>query len=234
MKNEVYQAGLKSKKPSITFNSLKYTNSKNAFKKWRNCAITIGQEWLPRQKRSLFGETYDYPIAIVPVGVQRIIHTDGETATVKAAQQEHVTYILSTASAPSIEDVAKAKGSGSRWYQLYWPLNKDNDISVSFLSRAKAAGYKVLVVTLDTYLLGWRPNNIGVALGSSDPVYRSKFQEKHVKTIEVDIETAATEWKQIGSPGFSHSWEDIKFMSTLSCDGIQASGVEKDSTGHFN
>ncbi|KAJ5388980.1 Aldolase-type TIM barrel [Penicillium cataractarum] len=249
--NEVYQAGLKGQKPSLTFNCLEWEklakdklsaeaygyvwgsagirdtddNNKKAFKKWGIVPSRLVESGLPDLKTSLFGETYDYPIALAPVGVQRIFHLDGETATAKAAQQEHVTYILSTASASSIEDVAEANGNGCRWFQLYWPLNENNDITVSLLSRAKSAGYKVLVVTLDTYILGWRPSdldngyspflrpdNIGVEMGFSDPVYRRKFQEKHGKAIEEDIGTAAAEWAHTIFPGISHGWEDIKFL----------------------
>ena len=99
-----------------------------------------------------------------------------------------------------------ANGSGPRWFQLYWPQNNQSDITVSLLRRAKAANYKVLVVTLDTYILGWRPSDlgnaynpflrkdsIGVELGFSDPVFRRKFQEKHGKTIEEDMSKAAAE-----------------------------------------
>ena len=55
----------------------------------------------------------------------------------------------------TIEDVAAASGSGHRWFQLYWP--KDDEITISLLSHAENAGYKVLLVTLDTWALGWRP-----------------------------------------------------------------------------
>ena len=54
-----------------------------------------------------------------------------------------------------MEEVAAANGGGSRWYQLYWPT--DDELVVSFLRRARAAGYTHLVITLDTTLLGWRP-----------------------------------------------------------------------------
>ena len=71
-----------------------------------------------------------------------------------------MTYILSSASSTSIEDVAKANEDGTRWYQLYWPHNKDEAITISLLNRAKKAGYTALVVTLDTYILGWRPSDM--------------------------------------------------------------------------
>ncbi|KAJ5950449.1 Aldolase-type TIM barrel [Penicillium vulpinum] len=249
--NDVYQAGRKGQKPSITFNCFEWEtlakgrlsadsygyvwgsagtretddNNKKAFKKWGIVPSRMVKSDFPDLKTKLFGETYDYPIAMAPVGVQRIFHPDGETASAKAAEKEDVTYILSTASATNIEDVAKANGDGSRWYQLYWPTNENNDITVSLLSRAKAAGYKVLVVTLDTYILGWRPSDlnnaynpfirpddIGVAIGFSDPVYRRKFEKEHGKPIEEDLETAATEWAHTVFPGVSHGWEDLKFL----------------------
>ena len=103
---------------------------------------------------------FPFPIAIAPVGVQRIFNPQGEVAAAAAAARESVPYIMSTASSTSIEDVAKANGDGVRWYQLYWPSNKHNDITASLLSRAKKAGFSALFVTLDTYILGWRPTDM--------------------------------------------------------------------------
>ena len=85
---------------------------------------------------------------------------DGEEASAAAAAKVGVPYIMSTASSTSIEDVAKANGDGVRWYQLYWPSNENNDITLSILERAKKAGFSALVVTLDTYILGWRPTDM--------------------------------------------------------------------------
>lgn len=177
---------------------------------------------------------------MAPVGVPRIFHPDGEIATAKAAQKEHVAYILSTTSATSIEYIAEANGNGSRWYQLYWLLNGNNDITASLLSRSNSAGYKVLLVTLDTYILGWRPSDldngynsflrpddIGVALGFSDPVHRRKFQEKHGKRIEEeDIGTAGAEWAQTMFPGLSHGWEAIRFLQEYCHGPIVLKGIQ--------
>lgn len=76
-------------------------------------------------------------------------------------------YIASTASSHTIEDIAKANDLGAgdkeaqRWYQLYWPQSED--LTESLLQRAKAAGYKVLIVTLDTWALAWRPLDLDLA-----------------------------------------------------------------------
>ena len=68
---------------------------------------------------------------------------------------------MSTAATSTIEEVAKASGSGTRWYQLYWP--HDDEVTISLLGRAKAAGFKVLIVTLDTWALAWRPADLDYA-----------------------------------------------------------------------
>lgn len=101
----------------------------------------------------LFGQKYDTPILMAPVGVQSIFHEDKETGLAEVCAEVGVPYILSTASSSSIEDVAAANGDGKRWYQLYWP--QSDDITVSLLKRAKENGFSVLVVTLDTWSLAW-------------------------------------------------------------------------------
>jgi lactate 2-monooxygenase len=95
---------------------------------------------------------------MAPVGVQQIFHEDKETGLAEVCAEIGVPYILSTASSSSIEEVAEANGNGPRWYQLYWP--QDDDITISLLKRAKENGYKVLVVTLDTWALAWRPADL--------------------------------------------------------------------------
>jgi lactate 2-monooxygenase len=248
---DIYKAGLKDEKPKITFNPLKweslakehlsadsfgyiggsagtgetYDNNRTAFKKYALLPSRMVDSDFPNLKTTLFGDEYDYPIALAPVGVQKIFHREGEVATAKAANAENVTYILSTASATSIEDVAMANGTGSRWYQLYWPANEHLDITASLLKRAKVAGYKVLVVTLDTYILGWRPSDldngynpflrpdsIGVELGFSDPVFQEYFRRKHGVSIQDDVSTAAAEWAHIIFPGKSHGWQDLQYL----------------------
>lgn len=89
-----------------------------------------------------------------------IFNPEGELASAAAAAKESVPFIMSTASSTNIEDVAEANGDGVRWYQLYWPSNDHDDITASLLSRAKKAGFSALFVTLDTYILGWRPSDM--------------------------------------------------------------------------
>jgi len=132
---------------------------------------------------TLFGTKYPAPVILGPVGVQGIVHCDAETASARAASTCGIPFVLSTAATRSIEDIAKEGGEGPKWFQLYWP--KTEDLCLSLLSRAKSNGYKVLVVTLDTMLIGWRPEDlrrgylpflhgVGCQIGFSDPVFMAK------------------------------------------------------------
>ncbi|KAH0531165.1 hypothetical protein TsFJ059_000031 [Trichoderma semiorbis] len=95
---------------------------------------------------------------MAPIGVQAIYHNDKELGSAEIAASLGIPYIHSTAATSSIEEVAAANGSVHRWFQLYWP--KDNELTKSLLSRAKQNGYEVLVVTLDTWTLAWRPSDL--------------------------------------------------------------------------
>jgi lactate 2-monooxygenase len=250
---QTYTRGLDFERPPLTFEASKWeelacsrmsadakgyvygsagareTTDKNraAFKKWSIVPRRLVKyEGFPNLKKELFGETLQFPIAMAPVGVLKIFNPEGEIAAAKAAAKEAVPYILSTASATSIEDVAKANGAdGQRWYQLYWPSREHDDITISLLQRAKKTGYTTLFVTLDTYILGWRPDDMdngynpfmradrtGVELGMTDPVFRKQFKARHGVEVEEKMDAAAPEWMRTIFPGTSKGWEDIKFL----------------------
>lgn len=87
---------------------------------------------------TVLGQKLDFPLALAPVGVLKIFNREGEGAVAKAAASVGIPYTLSTATSTGIEDVAEASGpNATRWYQLYWPPNEHNDITVSLLNRAK-------------------------------------------------------------------------------------------------
>jgi lactate 2-monooxygenase len=148
----------------------------------------------------LFGVKYKSPLLVAPVGVQNIMHRDGEEATARACKKLQIPMILSSAATRTIEQIAEV--GGDRWFQLYWPRPQHDDITASILGRAKSNGYKVLVVTLDTFTLGWRPTDLdtsylpfiwgqGCQIGHSDPIFCKKFAEmaqthsrSHVQKLE--------------------------------------------------
>ncbi|MFD9943088.1 lactate 2-monooxygenase [Nonomuraea sp. NPDC059023] len=162
----------------------------------------------------LFGRTYPAPLALAPIGVQSIVHPHGELATAHAAASLGLPAILSTASSHTLEEVAEA--GGPRWYQLYWP--HDDEVTLSLLERARKNGYDTLVVTLDTFTLAWRPNDLdraylpflrgtGLAIPLSDPVFRSRLE----RPVEEDLNAAIMTWAPMFN-GRAHTWDQLPLL----------------------
>jgi isopentenyl diphosphate isomerase/L-lactate dehydrogenase-like FMN-dependent dehydrogenase len=160
----------------------------------------------------LFGTVYPSPFLAAPVGVQSLMHTDAEEATAKACAKVGVPMILSTAATRTIEEVATANGDGHRWFQLYWPKPQNEEITASLLNRAKAAGFKVLVVTLDTFSLGWRPPDLdqaflpfiwgtGCQIGFSDPAFNELYNWSREEDTRSAAEKLAELWTYMRRPG---------------------------------
>jgi len=117
-----------------------------AFRRWRIVPRMLTDVSAVSYRSSVLGTELAAPLLLGPVGVLRLAHPDGELAVARVAADLGVPLVLSTAASYPMEEVAAANGDGPRWYQLYWP--KDRDVAASLLSRAKAAGFGVLMVTL--------------------------------------------------------------------------------------
>ncbi|MFD0684901.1 lactate 2-monooxygenase [Actinomadura fibrosa] len=188
-----------------------------AFDRWRIVPRMLRDVAHRDLSVDVLGTSMPSPVLLAPIGVQSIFHPDGELAVARAAAATGLTMVLSTAASYAMEDVAAANGEGSRWYQLYWP--KDRDLAASFLGRAKAAGYTALVVTLDTFTLAWRPRDldraylpflrgIGVANYFSDPVFQRAIGGP---VTEANRDAALLHWvANFGNP--SLTWDDLAFL----------------------
>ncbi|MFF0524474.1 lactate 2-monooxygenase [Actinomadura nitritigenes] len=206
--------------------------NRDAFDRWRIVPRFLRDVAHRDLSVEVLGTAMPSPVLLAPIGVQSIFHPDGELATARAAGAEGLTMVLSTASSHSIEEVAEANGDGApRWYQLYWP--KDRDLAVSFLVRAKAAGYTALVVTLDTFTLAWRPRDldqaylpflrgIGVANYFSDPVFQKAVGGP---VTDANRDTALLHWvANFGNP--SLTWDDLAFLRDHWDGPIALKGVQ--------
>src|SRR3954452_14855210 len=80
---------------------------------------------------TVLGTAMPAPLMLAPIGVQKVVHPDGELATARAAAALGVPMIASTASHFSLEEIAAAGGAAPRWFQLYWP--NDRDLAASFV-----------------------------------------------------------------------------------------------------
>jgi lactate 2-monooxygenase len=188
----------------------------SAFERWRLVPRMLTGATVRDLTTTILGTTMPAPVMLGPVGVQSILHPEGELATARAAKDLGVPMVLSTHSSHSIEDVAEANGDGPRWFQLYWP--NDDGVCASILDRARAAGFSVLVVTLDTWSLGWRPTDldraylpfirgVGTAVTFSDPVFRAGL----ASPPEEDVTSAVLKWVPMFT-GTDRTWDDLPFL----------------------
>lgn len=111
----------------------------------------------------LFGKRWPAPIFLAPIGVIALCAQDGhgDLATARAAAATGVPMCASTLVEDPMEDIAAQVGDTPAFYQLYCP--NDRDIAESLVHRAEAAGYAGIVVTLDTWIPGWRPRDLATA-----------------------------------------------------------------------
>ena len=180
---------------------------------------------------TVLGTRMPAPVITAPIGVQSIIHPDGELAVARVAAELGLTMTLSTVSSYKLEDVAEANGDGSRWFQLYWP--NDEAVCLSLLKRAKAAGFSTLVVTLDTWMLGWRPHDLdhaylpfltgqGLANYFSDEAFLAPLE----KSVEEDMPAALMRWIPIFT-GTDHTWDNVAFLRRHWDGPVVLKGVQR-------
>jgi len=101
----------------------------------------------------LFDETLSMPVALSPVGLTGMYARRGEVQAARAADAKGVPFTLSTVSVCPIEEVAPAI-QRPMWFQLY--VLRDRGFMKNALERAKAAGVKTLVFTVDMPVPGAR------------------------------------------------------------------------------
>jgi len=158
----------------------------------------------------LFGKTYPTPLLFAPVGMNGIVHDEGELAVVRSAQHLNIPYIQSTVSTYALEEVAEAAPTATKWFQLYWSTNEE--IAFSMAARAEAAGFEAIVLTIDTVMLGWReedvrnqfsPLKLGYAKGNymNDPVFTASLPddsfESYVQGVLQNVFHPTLNWEHI-------------------------------------
>lgn len=107
---------------------------------------------------TLLGNQVAMPIGIAPTAMQRLAHSEGEIATVRAAQKMNIPMICSTTATTAIEDVVRATTGANVWFQIY--VYKDRAVTRDLIHRAVEAGCSALVLTADTPYLGKREREV--------------------------------------------------------------------------
>ena len=179
---------------------------------------------------TVLGTAMPAPLLLAPIGAQSIVDPAGETASAHAAAAVGVPIIASSVAHFSLERIAAAGGPGApRWFQLYWPT--DTELAASFVARAEAAGYTAIVLTVDTFVHGWKPrdlerawlpflNGIGVANYFEDPVFRAGL----ARSPEEDPAAATDRFFAVqGNP--SVTWESLAELREMTSLPVLVKGI---------
>ncbi|GAC57820.1 putative FMN-dependent dehydrogenase [Gordonia hirsuta DSM 44140 = NBRC 16056] len=188
--NEVYTGGIHGRKPIVPTDFAELERRAKAVMSRRGWAYIAGgagegrtmaanraalDRWaiVPRVLRDvserslqieLFGQQLAAPVLFAPVGAGALAHPDADVHIGRAAAELGVPYIFSNQGCAPMEDVAEAMDGvvpgAPRWFQLYW--STDDRLVDSLIGRAEEMGAAALAVTLDTTMLGWRPQDLNL------------------------------------------------------------------------
>jgi isopentenyl diphosphate isomerase/L-lactate dehydrogenase-like FMN-dependent dehydrogenase len=178
----------------------------------------------------LFGMSLPSPVFMCPIGTIGLCAQDGhgDLATAKAAARTGVPMVASTLTVDPMEDVAAEFGSTPGLFQLYTP--SDRGVAESLVARAEAAGFKGIVVTLDTWVVGWRPRDLrnsnfpqlrGLCLANyfTDPAFCAVLGQDP----EQDLRAATLRWAMMfGNP---LTWDDLPWLRSLTTLPLILKGI---------
>jgi lactate 2-monooxygenase len=178
----------------------------------------------------LFGMRLPTPIFMSPIGVTGLCTADGhgDMHAARASAATGVPMMVSTLANDPLESVAGELGDTPGMFQLYTPRNKD--LAESLVRRAEAAGYKAIVVTLDTWVTGWRPRDMnagnfpqlrGHVLVNyfTDPVFLKLLG----KPVADDPAAAVGLWGQLF--GKVLTWDDMAWLKSITRLPIVLKGI---------
>lgn len=178
----------------------------------------------------LFGLKLSSPVFMAPIGVLGISSQDGhgDLAAARAAAKTGVPLMLSTLSEDPMEDVAAEFGDTPGFFQLYTPTDKE--LAASLVQRAESAGFKAIVVTLDTWVPGWRPRDLAtsnfpqlrgkcLANYTSDSVFRAGLAQPP----EQNLQATVLRWVSVfGNP---LTWDDLPWLRSLTTLPLIVKGI---------
>lgn len=166
----------------------------------RNRAAFGELELLPRILRdvshvetatTVLGTPMPAPIVLSPVGAPRMFHHEGELAVARAASHAGLTYGVSTLATQPIEAIADAAAGSPLWFQLY--LWGDRSVARDLVTRARAAGYRALLVSADTTVRSERDRELHRGIELPTP-------ELNLRTVLDGARHPAWSWHFLTSP----------------------------------
>ena len=175
--------------------------NREAFDRWRIVPRVLHGRTDRDLTTSVLGTDLAAPLLLAPIGAACLVKPDSDVLIARGAAATHTPYVLSSQGCNPMEETAAAMAGTPFWHQLYWSV--DEALVDSMIGRAEAAGARALVVTVDTPVLGWRPQDLnrgalpfarglGIAHYTSDPRFRQLVRERVAAADGVRAKTEVT------------------------------------------
>ncbi|HNB21993.1 MAG TPA: alpha-hydroxy acid oxidase [Candidatus Melainabacteria bacterium] len=170
----------------------------------------------------LFGDKISMPIVVAPTAFHQLATADGERATARAAHRAGTIMTLSTLANFSIEEV-QAAAPGPKWFQLY--VYKDREVTKDLVQRAEANGYKALVLTVDSPILGRREKDVRNRFCLPSNFRLGHFDSGPLSNLPANIADSGLA-AYIGSLyDTSLSWKHVEWLSEITKLPILLKGI---------
>ena len=159
--------------------------------------------------------TLTLPLLLSPVALQCMAHEEGESGSARAAAAAGIAMCVSTTATQSIEQVATASPTAPLLFQLY--VYNDHSLTIQLVRRAEAAGYRALVVTVDTPYVGYKERDIRNDFAMPSRFVVANFPPgplRYMRKRPIGVGAAAVTEKEKAVMGRSSafSWHDLRAL----------------------
>ncbi|UQA92272.1 alpha-hydroxy acid oxidase [Streptomyces halobius] len=172
---------------------------------------------------TLLGRPVDFPVGIAPMAFHRLVHADGEIATARAAGAVGALTIASTFASKTLEETARA-ATGPLWFQLY--VMRRREITESLVRRAEAAGYRALVITVDTPRMARRERDLRNGFGLPPYVRPANLDDGQGAGLHRGRSGSSTLAEHAAlHHDAAFTWEDLAWLRSLTSLPLVLKGV---------
>jgi isopentenyl diphosphate isomerase/L-lactate dehydrogenase-like FMN-dependent dehydrogenase len=180
---------------------------------------------------TLFGQRFDTPVFLCPIGLIGLCAPDfqGDVAAAQASAATGVPFTLSTFAQAPMEQVKTHTGATPGFFQLYLP--NDRELAASLINRAETSGYSALILTVDSWALGYRPADLQ---RGNFPQFRGYCMEnyysdenftKHLaKPPHEDQAAALQHYGKIFQ--YPLSWADLRWIRSQTSLPVAVKGIQ--------
>ncbi|XP_018012839.1 glycolate oxidase 3 isoform X1 [Hyalella azteca] len=174
---------------------------------------------------SVFGHSLQLPIAIAPTALQKMAHPLGECASASAAGRHGTVFTLSTIATSSIEEVARSAPNAIKFFQLY--IYRDRSLTEKLVERAKAAGFKAIVLTVDAATFGIRRADIRNNFNLPPHLKLANFESTSDEGTLGDRGTGNSGINEYVKDNFDAgiTWQDLKWLINVTTLPVVVKGI---------